>query len=115
MNEFVDLLVYSIDNLSTHSFAARSQACQLKSEKESLDTEECIILLDFAENYHYLVQDEVQGYHWNSDQCTLHPAILYQRNNAGEVVHSCLCIISDDLDHDTSFVYHLQQLVCDYI
>ena len=30
-------------------------------------------------------------------------------------MHRCLCVISDDLDHDTSFVNKLQELVCDYI
>ena len=115
VDEFVDLLVYSIDSLSTHSFVARSQSRQLKAEKEKLDKDTCIILLDFAENYHYLVQDEVQGFHWNKDQFTLHPAVLYYRNEAGEVVHSCFSFISDDLNHDTSFVYRLQELLCNFL
>ena len=44
----------------------------LKKRKEELNESECIIILDFAENYHYDVQDEIQGYHWNKDQCTVH-------------------------------------------
>ena len=28
---------------------------------------------------YYVVQDEVQGYHWNKEQCTLHPVILYYK------------------------------------
>ena len=73
VDEFIELLVYHIDNLSKHSFIAKSQARYLKTQKEEIDEETCIILLDFAENYHFIVQDEVQGYHWNKDQCTLHP------------------------------------------
>ena len=115
VDEFVDLLVYAIDNLSTHSFVARSQARYLKARKEQLDRSTCIILLDFAENYHYLVQDEVQGFHWNKDQCTLHPVVIYYKNENNELVHRSLCIISDDLDHDTNFVNKLQELVCHYI
>ena len=77
VDDFIDLLVYSVDNLTTHSFTAKSQAQYLKSRKEDISDTECIILLDFAENYHYIVQDEIQGYHWNKDQCTLHPVVIY--------------------------------------
>ena len=56
----------------------------------------------------------MQGYHWNKDQCTLHPVVIYYKNEQNEVVHP-LCIISDDLDHETSFVHQLQKLVTDFI
>ena len=46
---FIKLLVYSVGNLTTHSFIAK--------RKEEITEIECIIILDFAENYHYLVQD----------------------------------------------------------
>ena len=115
VEEFVEMLVYSIDNLSTHSFVSRSQSRFLKARKEAMDDKTCIILLDFAENYHYLVQDEIQSFHWNKDQCTVHPVVIYYKNENNELVHRCLCIISDDLDHETSFVWQLQKLVCEYI
>ena len=34
--------------------------------KEELKENELIILLDFAENYTFIVQDDVQAYHWNN-------------------------------------------------
>ena len=49
VDEFVEKLVYSIDNLSTHSFVAQSQSQFLKSRKEAMDNKTCILLLDFAE------------------------------------------------------------------
>ena len=110
VDEFVDHLVYSVDNLTTHSFVAKSQAQYLKKRKKELKENECIILLDFAENYHYMVQDEIQGYHWNKDQCTLHPVVIYYRVG-NEVKHISLCILSDDLEHDTSFVHELLRRV----
>ena len=115
VEDFIDLLVDSIDSLTTHSYIAKSQAQYLKRRKDELDGETCLLLLDFAENYHYIVQDEVQGYHWNKEQCTLHPVVLYYKNSDNILCHKCLCIISDDLTHDTSFVHQLQILVCDYI
>ena len=56
------------------------------------------------ENHNFLVQDEVQSYHWNSQQCTLHPVIIYYQL-VNQVVEQSLCIIFDDLSHDVSFVY----------
>ena len=39
-----------------HSFSAKSQARYLKLWKEEIDEETCIILLDFVENYHFIVE-----------------------------------------------------------
>ena len=63
VDDFIELLVYSVNNLTTHSFIAKSHAQHLKQRKEEITETECIILLEFTENYHYVVQDEIQGYH----------------------------------------------------
>ena len=94
--DFLEQLVYKIDKLTTQSFIAKSQARYLKTRKAEMDDTSCLILLDFAENYHYVVQDEVQGRHWNKEQCTLHPVVLYYKDdkrkcNAPPCV-SCLVI-----------------------
>ena len=33
------------------------------------------VLGDLAENYQFLVQDEIQSYHWSKEYCTLHPLV----------------------------------------
>ena len=53
--------------------------------------------------------------HWNKDQCTLHPVVIYYKNQQNELAHISLCILSDDLAHETSFVNELQRLVCSFI
>ena len=63
VDDFVELLVYGVDNFTTHSFIAKNQAQYLKQRKKEITETECIILLDFAVSYHYVVQDEIQGYH----------------------------------------------------
>ena len=60
----------------------------------------CLVLLDFAENYHFIVQDEVQGYHWNKDQCTLHPVVVYYKDENNQLQHISLCVSSDDFVHE---------------
>ena len=79
----------------------------LRECKENLKHDECIILGDFAENYQFVVQDEVQSYHWNKEQCTLHPIVVYYISGR-ELVHKSFCFLSDDMEHDTSFFYKLQ-------
>ena len=82
---------------------------------EISNTSSCIILLDFAENYHYIVQDEIQGYHWNKDQCTLHLVVIYHKDGGNKLQCLSICLLSDDLEHDTNFVYELLRLTCNYI
>ena len=115
VDEFIELLVYQIDNLSKHFFITKSQPQYLKVQKEEIDEETCIILLDFAENYHFIVHDEVQGYHWNKYQCTLHPVVIYYKDQQNQLIHKSICVLSENLDHDTSFVHELQRLVCNFI
>ena len=61
---FIDDLCEQIDALTTHSFTAKTQAAHLKQRKENLPEDTAIVILDFAENYQYIIQDEVQSYHW---------------------------------------------------
>ena len=58
---------------------------------------------DFAENYTFPIQDEIQSYHWHKQYCTLHPVVLYYKEK-GQLVEKSFCFLSDDLNHDTCFV-----------
>ena len=114
LEEFVDILCETIDNLTTHSFTAKSQAAFLRHQKETLQDDKCIVICDFAENYQYVIQDEVQSYHWNKEYCTLHPVSLYYICQ-GELKTESLCVLSDDNNHDTPFVHKCLQLVTSHI
>jgi hypothetical protein len=37
--------------------------------------------MDFAENYGFILQDEIQSYHWSDNGCTIHPVVLYIQQN----------------------------------
>ena len=108
VNEYIDLLIEALDALTPHSYIAKCQAKYLKSRKEYLPEDSLIVLGDFAENYTFVVQDEVQSFHWSKQYCTLHPAVVYYKEN-GKLLQKSFCILSDDLEHDTSFVYEIQR------
>ena len=73
--------------------------------KEQINGNEIIVLLDFAESYSFLVQDTVQGYHWENCQATLCPLSVYFKNDVGEVKCLSICIIYDCMKYNSSYIY----------
>ena len=65
-------------------------------------------------NYSFLVQDEIQGYHWKEIECPLHPVVVYICSS-DNLVESSLCILSEDLNHDVAFVYKVVKETADFI
>ena len=96
--------------ITSPSFIARSQCQYLNKLKENLKCGEVIILGDFVENFSFIVKDEIQGYHWNNQQCNLHPIVLdYRKENESELVLTSIYFISDDLKHDVDSVYNVMK------
>ena len=65
ITQFLEPLVYQVDNLAAYSFIAKSHARYLKENKEKIDESSCVVLLHLVENYHLIVQDE--EYHCNKE------------------------------------------------
>ncbi|XP_063604197.1 LOW QUALITY PROTEIN: uncharacterized protein LOC134779822 [Penaeus indicus] len=111
---YVDIVETQLQKLTSHSFIAKAQSRYLKSRKADMDSSTALILGDFAENYKFMVQDEVQGFHWNNCSCTLHPVVVYYKEGS-ELQHMSFCIITDDLSHDVPTVYEVQRAVLNFI
>jgi len=45
--------------------------------KQDLKEGKVLVVCDFAENYSFVVQDEIQSFHWNSEITTVHPLVAY--------------------------------------
>ena len=114
VDEFIESLVDKLNKLTKQSFIAKAQSSYLKQCKEDLKDDEVVILLDFAENYKFVIQDEVQSYHWNQQSCLLHPVVLYYKNN-GILAEDSICFISDDLNHDVDFVNKVMSMTATHI
>ena len=63
--EYKAVLIDAIDKLTKHSYLGKCQAHYLNDKKQSLHSEKALVLGDFAENYQFLIQDEIQSYHWS--------------------------------------------------
>lgn len=104
VSDFIETLSKKVDTVTTHHFIAKKQAAYLRRAKDNLKEDEMIVLLDFAQNYSFLVQDSIQGHHWNNSMATVHPYCLYFLKD-GKLTTESLCIISDCLEHNVYTVY----------
>ena len=109
VNEYVSTLIEQLRILTVHSYISQCQSRCLKKLKSEIDSSTVLLFGDFAENYHFVIQDDVQGFYWNNFQCTLHPVATYYQKNS-ELKNIFYCVTSDDRKHDT-LVYELQKAI----
>ena len=113
-------LLEKLDTLTPHSYTAKCQSKYLQRRKEEIGSNIVIAIGDFAENYIFLVQDEVQSFHWSTQVCILHPVVLYYKEDEKLRCWS-FCFMSDDLEHSalcrmiSSFVHEIQEKLTCYI
>ncbi|CAF4238702.1 unnamed protein product, partial [Rotaria magnacalcarata] len=109
VEDFIDILSAKITLLTRHHYIATSQSLYLKELKQNLKSDEIVLIGDFSENYSFVIQDEIQSFHWTNEQATVHPFVLYYKNDLGQTAHKSYCFISDCLIHTTVVVYTFQQ------
>ena len=115
-DEFIDNLSEQVVKLTRHCFTAKSQSSYMKELKSSMTPmEDNLVQGDFSENFSYVVQDEIQSFHWENKQATLHPFVAYQRREDGILEHKNICVVSDCNDHSTVTVFAFLKVVIDYL
>jgi uncharacterized membrane protein len=95
----------------THTYVTRQQRDYIKKLKlTSSLTTFAVIQIDFAENFSFITQKEIQSACWNQKQATIYTVVI----NIG-AKHRNMVIISDRMAHDTTFVYCTQKLIVTFI
>ena len=103
---FTESLSNKINQLTRHHFVAKNQSIYFKNIKENVKTNEVVVVGDFSENYSFTVQDEVQSFHFNRPQCTVHPfCVYYKESNNLETKHQTFCFFSSNTNHDAVMFY----------
>ena len=98
--------------LAIHLHDAKWQWTQYVMAKASLTEGELLMVLDFAENFRTIYQNEVSSAHWSYTQVTIHPfACHYICPRDGALVTDNFIIISDNLKHDANAVKIYTSLV----
>ena len=85
VSEFVEALTDKLYELCHHHFTKEVQSSYLTGAKATLDDQTCLILMDFAENHSFLLQDAIQGFYWQNEQATLHPFAVYYKDKHDEL------------------------------
>ena len=81
-----------------------------RSAKDNLKTGNFVVTLDFSENFAFVVQEAVQGFHWNNNQAKVQPFLIYYKNNkTNKIEHVSYVGISDCLNHNTIAVHMIRK------
>ena len=91
--EYKDVFIDVVNKSTKHSCLAKCQAQYLNDKRQSLRSEEVLVLGDFAENYQFLIQDKIQSYHWSKEYCMLHPVVVYFKDDTDSLWHISICLI----------------------
>lgn len=113
-DEFLDTLFIKLEELLLHDFISTKQSNFFGNLKNQLLEGELLVLLDFAENYAFVIQDAVQAFHWNNNQATLLPVMVYYKEN-NQLKHCCFTYVSECLKHDSISVYMYQRHLVDIL
>lgn len=104
-NNFIETFCKNIDSLATHTYIASEQYKYVVAKKNNLKPGELLVQMDFAENFSFIVQNAVQSYHWSNQQSTIHPIVIYYKNNLDKIENLNFVIISEVLNHDATAVH----------
>ena len=109
------ILLQEIDNLwssfITHSFYTHEQRdyISLIKEKSSFTTY-AVVQMDFAQNFSFITQQEIQSAYYSRQQTALFTIYIKIGSE-----HRNMVIISDYLPHDTRFVYCSRKLIVEFL
>lgn len=103
LRELVKGLNKSLPNFKTHTHTKNQQLEYFEMAKNNLLEDECVVQVDFAENYSLIQQDEIQSAHWQHAQTTLFTCCMWFKGNETK----SYVVVSDDLTHskDSSWVF----------
>ena len=62
-----------------------------------------------------VLQDENQSFHWSNSQCSIQPFVIYYEDVSNVLKEKSFDFISEDLKHDTAFIYEVMSKVCEYV
>ena len=100
-----------------HSHSARGKDLQFKKSRDVFGKGAILSIVNFAENYTFTLQKEIQSEYCHSDKVSILVHIMYRHaeldvdgfdsnENNREVIKEYHFYISDDRTHDTCFVQH---------
>ena len=93
--------------IAIHLYDAEWQLGQMRMAKNNLQPHQVLMIMDFAENFRTMFQNEVASAHWCYQQVTIHPSVCFYRcvfPNCDRLITESVVTISDDMQHDSDAV-----------
>lgn len=106
---FVETFIDLLEKLLPHHFITKQQSEFYQEKKNNLKPGEVLVVSDFAENYSCVMQDEVQGYHWSTEQVSLHPFVAYYKTAVGDLKCISYVAATDHRKHVTATFHAFQK------
>ena len=106
LRQGVDQLIEILKPLKSHIFRANWNRNVFEHVRKNLCAGQGVQIFDFAMNFRYIHQDEIQSAYWQGSQTSIHTVINYfpcENEGCSDVVTVILAQITADLQHD-SFV-----------
>lgn len=85
-HDFIEEFCSKLETLLPHHFVSKNQSEHIRNMRQNLQKSEILVHTNFSENFAFIVQNAAQAFHYNNDQCTVHPVIFYYKNDV-EVLH----------------------------
>ena len=111
----IEIIVEKFNKLIPHYYISHQQLEYLKDRKKNMIDDTAIVLFDFSENFSFVIQDEVEGHYYSRESCTLHPVVIYTKNEKNELENRSLSYLTSDLRHDVSAVNTFLKRTIEYI
>lgn len=108
-SEVIKQLEADIKTFLNHEYNILHQYSSIKKLKTNLTEKDCVIHMDFSENYNTKYSSEIQAFHFGGSrtQLSLHTVVLYTKEST-----ECFCTISANLSHNVPAIWaHLNPIL----
>ena len=102
--EFIKVVKQEIMEFKGHVERVKNQCYQVKRLKEILPNNNAIVQMNLAEDYKCQSQDKIQSAYWNTNQVTIHPAVVYHKDD-DNLKYISFAFVSDEPRHNASTDY----------
>lgn len=114
MEELVEMFQNQLQKFRRHLFNIKQQFLYHRELKKNMSAHECLIHIDFSENYSCKFGSEIQAVHFASSQqqATLHTGVLYL---GGKEEHVCFSTISPSKQKGPPAIWEYLAPVLDHL
>ena len=113
--DVVNLFKDKVDNNEylVHVYNIFRQFRELRALKCNIESNEAIVMVDFARNYDNKQASEIQSAYFGHDTFTLYTVYCYEKGPDGELEPYSMAIVSNESNHDRNVSFTTNQIIID--